>query len=66
VRLDDNQLSAFIDYYIAKNICLTLEPGYAIFRKLREGREKKIYLRELEWRDELFLKLSVAFRLRFE
>lgn len=35
LRIDDNQLSAYLDYYPAKHIVFTLEPGYGIMRKLR-------------------------------
>lgn len=65
-RLDDNQLSAFLDIYPAKKLCLTLEPGYGIMRKLRSGIQEKKYLTEGKWGDGFFIKLSAAFRIRLD
>jgi hypothetical protein len=65
LRVDDNQLSAFLDLYPAKNIVFTLEPGYGIMRKLRSGKERnKKYIRDYNWGDGLFLRLSASYRIR--
>ena len=64
IRLDDNQLSVFVDYYLAKHICLTLEPGYGVIRRIRTGVDTKEYLTRGNWGDGLFLKLSASYRLR--
>ncbi len=64
LRIDDNQLSAFLDYYVAKRICLTLEPGYGIMRKLRTGVEKGAYIANRNWGDGPFIKLSTSYRIR--
>lgn len=64
-RIDDNQLSAFLDVYPAKKFCLTLEPGYGIMRKLRTGIQEKKYLTDGKWGDGFFIKISAAFRIRF-
>ena len=65
LRIDDNQLSAYLDFYPAKHIVLTLEPGYGIFRKLRSGTGyNKNYLTDYNWGDGLFIKLSAAYRIR--
>ena len=64
VRIDDNQLSAFVDAYPAKRLCLTLEPGYGIVRKLRMGTEKKTYYSNDDWGDGWFIKLSASYRIR--
>lgn len=66
LRLDDNQLSAYMDLYPSKNICITLEPGYGIMRKLRIGSEKRKYYLNDNWGDGPFIKLSAAYRIRFE
>ena len=66
VRIDDNQLSLFLDAYAAKHLCFTLEPGYGILRKLRTGIEKREYLNTGKWGDGLFIKLSASYRIRFE
>ena len=64
VRIDDNQLSAFVDAYPAKRICITLEPGYGILRKLRMGTEKRTYFSNDDWGDGWFIKLSGSYRIR--
>jgi hypothetical protein len=64
LRLDDNQLSLFVDYYLSKHFCVTLEPGFGILRKIRTGIEKGEYLTELNWGDGPFIKLSAAYRIR--
>ena len=65
IRIDDNQLSAYLDYYPAKHVVFTLEPGYGIMRKLRIGYgHNKNYLQDLQWGDGLFIKLSAAYRIR--
>ena len=64
LRLDDNQLSLFVDYYLTKHFCITLEPGFGIFRKIRTGIDKGEYLTEVNWGDGPFIKLSGAYRIR--
>ncbi|HSC54113.1 MAG TPA: hypothetical protein VLC98_10845 [Phnomibacter sp.] len=65
VRLDDNQISLYLDAYVAKHICLTLEPGYGIMRKLRTGIDHKNYITDRNWGDGPFIKLSASWRIRF-
>ena len=64
VRLDDNQLSLYLDYYPAKKLCFTLEPGYGVFRKLRTGTNNRDYLTDRNWGDGPFIKLSASYRVR--
>lgn len=64
VRIDDNQLSLFLDAYPAKRVCFTVEPGYGVFRKLRAGIEKREYFKTENWGDGLFIKLSASYRIR--
>ncbi len=64
IRVDDNQLSVYLDAYPAKHLCITLEPGYGIMRKLRTGTEKRKYNSKGEWGDGFFIKLSAAYRIR--
>ena len=66
LRIDDNQLSGFLDFYLLKKLCLTLEPGYGILRQLRTGVEKRKYFPNKTWDDGFFIKLSAASRIRFE
>ena len=65
LRIDDNQLSVYLDYYPAKHVTITLEPGYGIFRKLRSGNGRnKNYITDYNWDDGLFIKLSASYRIR--
>ncbi|HSR37464.1 MAG TPA: hypothetical protein VLL95_01015, partial [Phnomibacter sp.] len=64
LRIDDNQISLYLDAYVAKHICLTLEPVYGIMRKLRTGLEGKNYLTNRNWGDGPFIKLSASYRIR--
>lgn len=64
VRIDDNQLSLYMDVYPAKNWCITLEPGYGVARKIRTGVKNKNYISDKKMGDGLFIKLSTSYRLR--
>jgi hypothetical protein len=64
MRLDDNQISLYLDYYIAKKFVITLEPGYGIMRKIRTGVDNKNYITERNWGDGPFIKLSTSYRIR--
>lgn len=65
LRIDDNQLSAYLDFYPAKRIVLTGEAGYGIFRKLRSGNgANKNYITDYNWNDGLFVKLNASYRIR--
>lgn len=65
IRLDDNQISLYADYYPAKNLCVTLEPGLGVMRRLRTGADQSSYLSKVNWGDGFFIKLSTAYRIRF-
>lgn len=64
-RIDDNQISMYADLYPAKRICITLESGYGIMRRIRIGQEKRTYLSEVNFGDGPFVKLSASYRIRF-
>jgi hypothetical protein len=65
LRIDDNQLSGFIDCYATKHIVFTGEAGYGIFRKLRTGNgPNKHYLTDYHWGDGFFIKLDASYRIR--
>lgn len=65
LRIDDNQLSSFLDCYLKKHIVLTGEAGYGIMRELKTGRAyNKKYLRDYNWTDGMFIKLSASYRVR--
>lgn len=65
LRIDDNQLSGFLDCYLSKHVVLTGEAGYGILRKLRFGKERnKEYLGDYDWGDGFFVKLDASYRIR--
>jgi hypothetical protein len=67
IRIDDNQLSLFTDYYFAKNTTLSLEAGHSFFRRIRLGRYgfKQNYFLTEKMNDNLFVKLGLNYRIRF-
>ena len=65
LRIDDNQLSGFLDCYVTKHVVVTGEAGYGIMRELRSGNGyNKHYLMDYKWTDGLFIKLSASYRIR--
>ena len=65
LRIDDNQLSGFLDCYLTKHIVVTSEAGFGILRKLRSGYgSSKDYLVDYNWGDGMFVKLSASYRIR--
>lgn len=65
LRIDDNQLSGFLDCYLSKHFVFTGEAGYGILRKLRSGTGyNKKYLADYNWADGMFVKLSASYRIR--
>ena len=64
-RIEDNQLSGFLDYYASKHIVFTGEVGYGVFRRLRSGiTPNKIYHTNYNWDDGMFIKLCTSYRIR--
>lgn len=68
IRIDDNQLGIFADYYFAKNTVFTLEAGHSFFRRIRLGRygPKNNYFLSEKTNDNLFIKLGLNYRIRFK
>jgi hypothetical protein len=64
IRLDENQLSLHLDYYPAKYFCISLEPGYGVFRKIRTGITGRDYITNAKWGDGPFIRLSASYRIR--
>ena len=63
-RVDENQLGAFMDFYLTKNLVLNAEAGSSVLRKIRTGVERKA---KETWNvnDNIYFKISLAFRMRF-
>jgi hypothetical protein len=64
VRVDDNQVSLYMDIYPASKWCITLEPGYGVARKIRTGADTKTYSSVKNMGDGFFIKLSTSYRIR--
>ena len=65
LRIDENRLGAFIDFYLAKKIVFNVEAGHSLFRKIRTGVKDK-YSTNLNVDDNTYLKIGLAYRLRFQ
>ena len=63
MRVDENQLGLFLDYYYGKRWVFNLEAGHSILRKLRGGEWKNI---NENWNagDNFYFKCMIAYRLR--
>jgi hypothetical protein len=65
MRLDDNQLSLYLDYYLAKHLCFTIESGMGVFRKIKIGNDNNTSpSTEINWGDSPFVKISASYRIR--
>ena len=67
MRIDENQLGAFMDIYLRKQIVLNMEAGHSLFRKIRSknnlvcGCDGKY--KEYNVNDNVYVKLSAAYRI---
>lgn len=68
IRMDDNQLKAYADFYIAKSHVLTFEAGHTILREYKPGIRLggKSEYTNLEIHDGLLFKVAYAFRVSLE
>jgi len=68
IRIDDNQLTVFMDYYLSKHIVLNAEAGHSIFRRIRLGDNQRhpYYYFTAKTNDNWLLKTSLAYRLRLQ
>ena len=68
MRIDENQIGFFADYYFTKRIVLNIEAGHSVFRKIREGTrggEKGDYKIVLTEKDNFYGRAMLAYRMRF-
>lgn len=66
LRVDDNQLGLFADTYLAKKIVFSAEGGYSILRRYRFGLKGSNLDERTDYKnDNLYVKASIAYRLRF-
>ena len=62
-RINENRLGCFLDYYVSKHIVMNLEGGHSILRKFTSGSKDNV---DVDWeaKDNLYVKLGLAFRFR--
>jgi len=66
LRIDDNQLGIFGDFYLAKRMVLNGEAGYTILRRYRYGVKGKNGHIQTDYKnDNFYFRASLAYRLRF-
>jgi hypothetical protein len=63
MRIDENELGLFLDYYPAKKILLNVEVGHSILRKLRGGQWHNIH-DNWDADNGIYFKFAVAYRFR--
>lgn len=68
LRVNDNQLKAFFDFYLAKNHVISVEAGHSILREIKPGVriDGESTYTDIKTSDGLLLKISYAFRLRLD
>jgi hypothetical protein len=66
IRIEDNQLGVFGDFYLTKHIVLSTEVGHTVLRKIKNGfNGDKLHIKNtLSTGDNLYLKSSLVYRIR--
>ncbi|HET9825285.1 MAG TPA: hypothetical protein VFP87_08125 [Chitinophagaceae bacterium] len=66
LRVDDNQLGLFADWYFTKRLVVTGESGYTIFRRYRYGfKGDDVHIKINYKNDNFYFRASVSYRVRF-
>lgn len=66
LRINDNQLGIFADWYLSKKIVASIETGYTAFRNYRYGFKGSILHTKTDHKsDNYYARLSLSYRLRF-
>jgi hypothetical protein len=66
VRIDDNQLGAFLDFYLTKHVVINIEAGRSFFRRIRVGgnaADGHSFANPLPIGDAFFAKMGLVYRL---
>jgi hypothetical protein len=66
IRIDDNQVGAYLDYYCTPRIVVNLEAGYSLFRKTRSGTNSKADMVYMSKDNAPYLRAVIQYRLRFD
>ena len=67
MRIDENQLGGFVDFYPLRKWVVNLEFGHSVLRKLKQGFSNESISNAINLypKDNFYLKLSMAYRIRF-
>ena len=67
LRVDDNQLGGFADFYLTRKLVLSAESGHTILRKYRFGfKGDNLHLKSDHKTDNFYFRATVAYRLRLK
>lgn len=66
IRIDDNQIGAYLDNYITPKLVFNLEGGYSLFRKVRSGVNSKQDMIYLSNNSAPYIRAVLQYRLRFD
>lgn len=66
LRIDQNQIGGFADFYLTNHLVFNFEAGYSVLPELRSGRGENDPDSDLKDIDGFYLKASVAWRIRFD
>jgi Domain of unknown function (DUF6268) len=65
-RFNDNQVGAYMDFYLTPKIVANVEGGYSIMRRIESGTSKDAEPFIISEHDGAYFRLSVQYRLRFD
>jgi len=67
LRIDENQIGGFADFYLTKKLIANFEFGHSVARKIKENahRFEPPTQYDLHPKDNFYMKLALAYRIRF-
>jgi Domain of unknown function (DUF6268) len=65
-RFNDNQVGAYMDFYITHRIVANAEAGYSIMRRIESGTSKNAEPFIVSEHDGAYFRLALQYRLRFD
>lgn len=63
LKISDNYLKLFLDYYPVKTIAISIEAGHSIFRKYSAG-NGDVLIKQEQFKDGILFKAGLAYRIR--
>jgi hypothetical protein len=65
-RFNDNQVGAYMDFYLSSRIVASTEAGYSIMRNIESGVSKDAEPITISKHDGAYFRVAVQYRLRFD